>query len=219
MGFCSFKTTWERMDLFKVTAPETSVLLALAYIMNDKTAACFPSHQQIAKKTNLSRTTVKTALRGLRRKGIVDWTKQSATSNRYTLTFLQAEESPRRRSCGNRPLMSELDMRIVDAIATDLAKLCGAGSNFAYNFNTYRKLIRERDLDGCEEILHTMTAEIEKRLHTNAKNIGAIITTRLKELPVKVINNPNGATPAIGRQPPMGRTGTAHGGGQTSSVR
>ena len=70
MGFNSFKATWERMNQFKVTAPETSVLHALAYIMNDKTGACFPSHQQIADKTNLSRTTVKTALRGLREKGI-----------------------------------------------------------------------------------------------------------------------------------------------------
>ena len=219
MGFNSFKTTWEKMDQFKVTAPETSVLLALAYVMNDKTAACFPSHQQIAKKTNLSRTTVKTALRGLKRKGIVDWTKQSATSNRYTLTFLQAEGSPRRRSCGNCPPMSELDLRIVDAIATDLAKLCGAGSNFAYNFNTYRKLIRERGLQACEELLHTMEAEIRQDEHPNAKNIGAIITTRLKELPVKVINNPGEATPAAGRQPPTGRAGGVHGGGQTPPVR
>ena len=219
MGFNSFKATWERMGQFKVTASETSVLYALAYIMNDKSAACFPSHQQIANKTNLSRTTVKTALRGLKGKGIVDWTKQSATSNRYTLTFLQAEGSPTHRSCGNRPPMSELDTRIVDAIATELAKLCGAGSNFAYNFNTYRKLIRERDIDGCEEILHTMEAEIRQGEHTNAKKIGAIITTRLKKVPVKVINNPGGATPATGRQPPTGRTGAVHGGGRMPPVR
>ena len=219
MGFNSFKATWEKMDQFKVSAPETSILLALAYIMNDKTGACFPSHQQIADKTNLSRTTVKTALRGLKRKGIVNWTKQSATSNRYTLLFLQIEGSSTRRNGSSRPPMSELDTRIADTIATELAKLCGAGSNFAYNFNTYRKLIRERDLDACEEILHTMTAEIEKRLHPNARNIGAIITTRLKELPVKVINTPCGATSATGRQPPTGRTGAVHGGGQTPPVR
>lgn len=219
MGFNSFKATWDRMDQFKVTAPETSVLHALAYIMNDKTGACFPSHQQIADKTNLSRTTVKTALRGLRGKGIVNWTKQSATSNRYTLTFLQAEGAPTSRCCGNRPPMSELDTRIADTIATDLAKLCGAGSNFAYNFNTYRKLIRERDLQACEELLHTMEAEIRQVEHPNARNIGAIITMRLKELPVKVINTPRGATPATGRQPPTGRTGAVHEGGQTPPVR
>ena len=217
MGFSSFKTTWERMDQFKVTAPETSVLLALAYIMNDKTAACFPSHQQIAKKTNLSRTTVKTALRGLRKKGIVDWTKQSATSNRYTLTFLQiGESSPTRRS--SRPPMSDLDTRTVEAIATELAKLCGTGPNFAYNLNTYRKLIRERNLQSCEELLHTMEAEIRQDEHLKAKNLGAIITMRLKELPAKVINNPSGATPAMGRQPPTGGTRAVHGGGQMPPV-
>ena len=217
MGFSSFKTTWERMDQFKVTAPETSVLLALAYIMNDKTAACFPSHQQIAKKTNLSRTTVKTALRGLRKKGIVDWTKQSATSNRYTLTFLQiGESSPTRRS--SRPPMSDLDTRTVEAIATELAKLCGTGPNFAYNLNTYRKLIRERNLQSCEELLHTMEAEIRQDEHLKAKNLGAIITMRLKELPAKVINNPSGATPAMGQQPPTGGTRAVHGGGQMPPV-
>ena len=218
MGFNSFKATWERIDNLKVTSPETSVLYALAYIMNDKTGACFPSHQQIADKTNLSRTTVKTALRGLRGKGIVNWTKQSATSNRYTLTFLQAEGAPTSRSCGNRPQMSELDTRIADTIATDLAKLCGAGSNFAYNFNTYRKLISERDLLSCEELLHTMEAEIRQDEHLKAKNIGAIITMRLKELPAKVINNPSGATPAMGRQPPTGRTRAVHSGGQMPPV-
>lgn len=218
MGFSSFKTTWERMDQFKVTAPETSVLLALAYIMNDKTAACFPSHQQIAKKTNLSRTTVKTALRGLRRKGIVNWTKQSATSNRYTLTFLQAEGSSSRRNSCSRPPMSDLDTRTVDAIATELAKLCGTGPNFAYNLNTYRKLIRERDLQSCEELLHTMEAEIRQDEHLKARNIGAIITMRLKKLPTKVINNPSGATPVMGLQPSTDRAGAVHGGGQMPPV-
>ena len=220
MGFNSFKATWERTDHLKVSAPEMSVLYALAYIMNDKSAACFPSHQQIANKTRLSRTTVKTALRGLREKGIVDWAKQSATSNRYMLTFLQSEESSSTcRSYGSRHPMSDLDIRTIDAIATELAKLCGAGSNFAYNFNTYRKLISERDLLSCEELLHTMDAEIRQNEHLKAKNIGAIITMRLKELPVKVINSPSGATPAMGRQPPTGGAGAVHGGGQMPSVR
>lgn len=220
MGFNSFKATWERIDHLKVTSPEASVLYALAYIMNDRTGACFPSHQQIAKKGKLSRTTVKTALSGLKRKGLVDWTRRSATSNRYTLTFLQTgESSPTRRSSGSRPPMSDLDTRTVDAIATELAKLCGIGPNFAYNLNTYRKLIRERNLQSCEELLHTMEAEIRQDEHLKAKNIGAIITMRLKELPAKVINNPSGATPAMGRQPPTGRTRAVHSGGQMPPVR
>ena len=220
MGFNSFKATWERTDHLKVSGPEMSVLYALAYIMNDKTGACFPSHQQIAKKAKLSRTTVKTALCGLRRKGLVKWTRRSATSNRYTLTFLQTgESSPTRRNSGSRHPMSDLDMRTIDAIATELAKLCGAGSNFAYNLNTYRKLIRERDLQSCEELLHTMDAEIRQNEHLKARNIGAIITMRLKELPVNVINSPSGTTPAMGRQPPTGGTIAAHGGGQMPSVR
>ena len=217
MGFNSFKATWERIDHLKVTSPEASVLYALAYIMNDRTGACFPSHQQIAKKGKLSRTTVKTALSGLKRKGLVDWTRRSATSNRYTLTFLQTRESsPTRRS--SRPPMSDLDTRTVDAIATELAKLCGIGPNFAYNLNTYRKLIRKRDLQSCEELLHTMEAEIRQDEHLKARNIGAIITMRLKELPAKVINNPSGATPVMGLQPSTDRAGAVHGGGQMPPV-
>ena len=219
MGFNAFKIMWERTDHLKVTAPEMSVLYTLAYIMNDKSGACFPSHQQIVKKAKLSRTTVKTALRGLREKGLVDWTRRSATSNRYTLTFLNARESsPTQRSCGNRPPMSDLDMRTVDAIAKELAKLCGTGSNFAYNLNTYRKLIRERDLPSCEELLHTIEAEILQGEHPKARNIGAIITMRLKELPVKVINTPGGATPAMERQPSIGGSGAVLSGGQMPPV-
>ena len=220
MGFNSFKATWEMTNRLKVTATEISVLYALAYIMNDKTGACFPSHQQIAKKAKLSRTTVKTALRGLRRKRLVEWTRQSATSNRYTLTFLQVgRSSPTHESCGSRPPMSDLDMRTVDAIATEFARLCGSVSNFAYNRNTYRKLIRERDLPSCEDLLHTITAEIRQDEHPGAKNIGAIITMRLKELPAKVINNPSGTTPTMGQRPSTGGTGAVHGGGQTPPIR
>ena len=220
MGFNAFKIMWERTDHLNVTAPAMSVLYTLAYIMNDKSGACFPSHQQIVKKAKLSRTTVKTALRSLSEKRLVDWTRRSATSNRYTLTFLNAKESsPTQRSCGHRPPMSNLDMRTVEAVAKELAKLCGTGSNFAYNFNTYRKLIRERDLQSCEELLHAMDAEIRQDEHLKAKNIGAIITIRLKELPVKVINTPGGATPAMERQPSIGGTRAVHSGSQMPPVR
>ena len=219
MGFNTYRATWNRMDELDVTTSEVTILLALAYIMNDKTFACHPSQRLIAKKTRLSLTTVKSTLRKLKAKGLVDWTKHTAAVNRYTLSFLPFARPATDGTQGGHPAMSDLDMLTVDAIATEFARLCGSVSNFAYNRNTYRKLIRERDLPSCEDLLHTITAEIRQDEHPGAKNIGAIITMRLKKLPVKVINNPSGATPATGQQPSTGGAGAVHGGGQTPPVR
>lgn len=60
-------------------------------------------------------------------------------------------------------------------------RLCDSSANFTYNRNTYRKLIRERDLGRCEDLLCALRSEISQDEHLNAENLGAIITNRLND--------------------------------------
>ena len=219
MGFNTYRATWDRMDELDVTTSEVAILLTLAYIMNDRTFACHPSQRLIAKKTRLSITTVKSTLRKLKARGLVDWTKHTAAVNRYTLSFLPSARPAANGMQGGHPALSEIDQKVADQLAVEFARLCDSSANFAYNRNTYRKLIRERDLGRCEDLLCALRSEISQDEHLNAENLGAIITNRLKEIPARVINIPDGMAPAMGRKPTRDGTGADRGSRRSPTVR
>ena len=61
------------LDDYTLTAPEQSVLVALAFRINPKSLKCCPAGDNLEKLTRLGHTAIRGALNGLRDKGLIDW--------------------------------------------------------------------------------------------------------------------------------------------------
>lgn len=84
----AFTDTADVMEMTGLPVTEWQVLLALAHFRNGKTGKCNPSLDTIAEYSHLVHSTVPAALRRLKDRNLIDWTKGSRhTSNSYILTF------------------------------------------------------------------------------------------------------------------------------------
>lgn len=77
------------LDEFDLGSLERLALVILAYCHNEKTDACFPSYQTLARRMGCSRTSAIKAVKGLQRSGLIqvnarrDGNRQG--SNQYAL--------------------------------------------------------------------------------------------------------------------------------------
>lgn len=221
MGFNSYKYVYEHVHELKVSAPEVSVLYALAYIRNESTGECFPSHQHLSRITKFSRTTVKSSLQSLKKKGLVDWTSSHKHANSYRLTFLKLEAACQTACPGAQartPVPPELAQDI-DDLAARFADLCNNPDNWLHNRNSFRSQIRMRNFVLCDELYCKFAAEKDVHEHEKANNLGSIMMSKLKEIPVLECYQ----QPAIwqrpdGREPSTGRAGAVHPDGRKPSA-
>ena len=87
MGSKTIQAMWNRVEGLDLMPTEVLALTALAYCASDDFGYCHPRQEQLTKKTKLGTTAVKSALRSLKRKGIVRWTAKPKHPNEYILPF------------------------------------------------------------------------------------------------------------------------------------
>lgn len=80
------------IDLIDLPGSELNVFMAILSFRNGKTRRCYPSIDQICKKSKRSRNTVNRAKDALREKGLLDWTTMPHNSNRYWFPGLFIDE-------------------------------------------------------------------------------------------------------------------------------
>ncbi|GAA1549815.1 hypothetical protein GCM10009804_03000 [Kribbella hippodromi] len=83
----------------KLTAIELAVYVALSWNANPE-GKCWPSHKSLARSAGCSESSVKTALKNLRAKGLVSWENRTSpegdpTSNVYYLSVWERKKRPK----------------------------------------------------------------------------------------------------------------------------
>ena len=201
MGFNIHKTVWDMTPELDITASELSVLSALAMFMNDVSHDCHPSIPRIAQQTKLGSTTIKAKLKSLQEKGLITETRRFNRSNLYAFTFLTGTASANGTPARPQVRRSPKEKEEIDALTDDFVGLCRNPANRKRDWNTFNKLIRERDVGLCRDVFFAVQSKIQQGEHDNARNIGAILSNKLKDVPTKVINSPGEAVRPMGQYP------------------
>jgi len=204
MGYRIRQTVHQMIPGLDISSPQAYVLETLADFANDATRACFPSHARLARQTKLSLTTTKNALKALRRKELIDWSRSHRNVNFYTFPFLPPVDSTAPVKEGqSRSLVTNLSDEAkaeIDCLATDLVRLSNNPANRVRDYNTFHKNIRERDFGSCQEVFHYAESMIRQGEWKNP-GIGAMITKELQKIPLKVINSLRPTLTEAGREP------------------
>lgn len=108
MSFSATRWAWEQ-SLDRLEKPNTKfVLCALAEMAGRDTAACHPSHRELAAKTGLSASTIKVALGHLEELGVITIepltrSNGAASTNRYSLPREEISAYEGEPLAGSRP--------------------------------------------------------------------------------------------------------------------
>jgi len=222
MGFNIHHALWNKVPSLDISPSQAAVLLALGKFADDSTCRCHPSINRIALHTKCARTTVKDALRALRNVGLIDWQNENRHSNKYAFLCLDQSKTPLpepKEGNSRKPVETEEEKSENLYLANQFADLCRNPANRDHDVNTFCKLIRERDYGSCQDLFFALASEIKQGEHDNATKIGAIITERIKTIPLKVINSPKPEFVGIGREPTQPRAGVDLSAGREPTVK